>query len=171
MLALGLLGPLGLPGLLGGCGATPQNGETLIESVRTFNDGVRWQRYSAAAARLPAAERSAFVDEWDQRSTDLKVTDYDVVRVSQDGERRAKIQVKIAWYRDSEGTLRETHALQTWEQHGKAWFLMDARRLRGAEMPGLAEPLTPAKDPDADSAATADGGPEAPATPRSARLP
>jgi hypothetical protein len=133
VLALGLAGA--------GCGATSAPGETLLESARTYNDGLRWQRFSAAAARLPAAERTAFVDDWDQRSTDLKITDYDIVRVTPVGARRARVQVKLAWYRDSEGTLRETHALQTWEQRGKAWFLVETHRLRGVEMPGLTEPL------------------------------
>jgi hypothetical protein len=41
--------------------------------------------------------------------------------------------------------------IQTWEKHGKGWLLVDERRLRGHEMPGLPEPLAkddaPAKKP------------------------
>jgi hypothetical protein len=31
--------------------------------------------------------------------------------------------------------------MQTWEKHGKGWFLVDESRVRGTEMPGLPEPL------------------------------
>ena len=47
----------------------------------------------------------------------------------------------MSWYKDSEGTLHETQAVQTWELHGKAWLMVDESRLRGAEMPGLHEPM------------------------------
>lgn len=121
------------------CSAAPKRGETLAESVRTYNDGIRWQRYAAAAGRLPPAERSAFVDEWDARSEDLKITDYEIVDVVARGD-RALVQVKISWYADREGTLHDTHARQTWQRRGKIWLLTDEVRLRGHEMPGLAEP-------------------------------
>jgi hypothetical protein len=61
------------------------------------------------------------------------------VKVDPRGERAAHVQVKLTWYKASEGTVRETHALQTWERHGKLWWMVDETRLRGAEMPGLAE--------------------------------
>ena len=46
-----------------------------------------------------------------------------------------------------EGTIHETHAVQTWERHGKAWWMVDESRLRGAPMPGLAEPPEPPEPP------------------------
>ena len=119
----------------------PRSGDTLGDSVRTYNDGVRWGRYEVAAVHVPAAERSEFVDDADQRSKDLKITDYDIVKVEQKSDRIAEVQVKVSWYKDSEGTLHETHATQTWERHGKLWLMVDEARLRGPEMPGLPEPL------------------------------
>lgn len=168
------------------CSAAPKSGETLAESVRTYNDGIRWQRYAVAAGRLPPAERSAFVDEWDARSEDLKITDYEIVDVVARGD-RALVQVKISWYGDREGTLHDTHARQTWQRRGKIWLLTDEVRLRGHEMPGLAEPApeqepelegrgapTVTTDPSDGSAATSavDAGPsvgEIPATPEPQR--
>jgi hypothetical protein len=128
---------------LAGCGALspPKAGETLTDSVRSFNDGVRWERYAVAATYLPPAQRSQFVDDWDQRANDLKVTDSEVVKVDRRGATEARVQVKLSWYKSSEGTLHETHALQTWERHGKDWLLVDEARLRGTEMPGLPEPM------------------------------
>jgi len=120
----------------------PRSGDTLGESVRSYNEGVRWGRYEVAAVHVPAMERSAFVDEADQRAKDLKITDYEVVKVEQKGDRVAEVQVKMSWYKDSEGSLRETQAIQTWERHGKTWLIIDESRLRGTEMPGLREPPT-----------------------------
>jgi hypothetical protein len=117
---------------------------TLAESVTEFNEALRWSQFSNAAVHLPAKQRSQFVDEWDERAKDLKITQYDVVKVDQKGSRSASVQVKMEWYKDSEGTVHETHAIQTWEKHGKGWFLVDESRLRGVEMPGLPEPV--AKD-------------------------
>lgn len=139
-----------------GCSAAPRRGETLMESVRTYHEGIRWQRYTAAAGRLPPAERSAFLDEWDERSTDLKITDYEIVDMAAQGS-SARVQVKFSWYGDREGTLHDTHARQTWNRRGKVWLLTDEVRLRGAPMPGLAEPSSDEADPEAGADGAADG--------------
>jgi hypothetical protein len=124
--------------LMLGCGAAALHSEPdLSESVRQFNDGVRWERFAAAASAIPTRERSQFVDDMDQRAGDVKITDYEVVRVDPHGEREAQVQIKLTWYKASEGTVHETHAMQTWERHGKVWWMVDEIRLRGAEMPGL----------------------------------
>lgn len=127
---------------LAGCGAR-QDPDTLGDAIRSYNDGVRWGRYAVAAARLPAAERSQFVDDMDERAEDLRITDYEIVRVDTRGTREAKVHVKVSWYLDSEGTLRETHAQQTWERTGKVWMMVAEARTRGAEMPGLSERAEP----------------------------
>ena len=120
----------------------PKAGETLGESVRSYNEGVRWQRYETAAVHVPAAERAQFIDDADERAKDIKITDYEIVRVTQKSDRVAEVQVKMSWYKDSEGLLRETQAMQTWERHGKTWLVIDETRVRGTEMPGLREPPT-----------------------------
>ncbi len=127
--------------VLAACHA-PRSGDTLGESVRSYNEGVRWQRYAVAATHVPEKERAQFVDDADERSKDLKITDYEVVKVEQKGDAEAKVQVKVSWYLDSEGKLNETQAVQTWERHGKTWLVVDESRLRGPEMPGLREAPT-----------------------------
>ena len=123
-----------------GCGAAPLHSETdLPDSIRQYNDGMRWSRFEIAASSIPPPQRSQFVDEMDERASDLKITDYDIVKVDPHGAREAHVQIKLSWYKVSEGTVHETHALQTWERRGKAWWMVDETRLRGAQMPGLAE--------------------------------
>ena len=150
------------------CGGSQRNQETLDEAIRAYNEGVRWQRFAVAASHLPATERSAFVDEMDERSKDLRYSDYELVKVEPRGKEEARVQVKISWYLDSVGTLKETHAVQTWERHGKAWWMVDETRLRGDEMPGLVNgPDKPSEagsgDPGGDKADPA--APAATATP------
>jgi hypothetical protein len=117
----------------------PRSGDTLAESIRSYNDGVRWERFDNAAIHVPPKERPQFLDDSDARAKDLRITEYDLVRVEQKSDSEAEVQVKIAWYLDSEGKLRETHSKQTWERHGKTWWIIDESRLRGYEMPGLRE--------------------------------
>lgn len=122
--------------------AAPKSGETLAESVRAYNDGIRWERFSVAAVHVPPKERSEFVEQADERAEDVKITDYEVVRVDSKSDKAASVQIKLSWYRESEGTLRETQAMQTWERHGKTWWMVEEARVKGYEMPGLQEPLT-----------------------------
>jgi hypothetical protein len=144
-----------------GCGGMQQRTETLTDAIQTYNDGVRWQRYSAAATKLMPAERDAFLDERDQLSADLRITDYDIIRVSADKDAsRATVQIKYTWFLDSVGTVHETNALQDWERHGKVWIMAAERRLRGEEMPGLPEPA-PEAETDSDSPAPPDASPDA----------
>jgi hypothetical protein len=123
-----------------GCGAPQIKSEDdLSESIRQFNDGVRWERFAVAASSIPPPQRSQFVDEMDERADDVKITDYEVLNVDNRGSREARVQIKLSWYKPSRGTVYETHAVQTWERHGKVWWMVDETRLRGAEMPGLTE--------------------------------
>ena len=131
--------------LLIGC-ASAKSGDTLVDSVRMYNDGVRWERFAVAANHVPPKERSMFVADADDRAKDLKITDYEVLRVDAVSKGEAKVHIKMSWYDDREGTLRETQTLQTWERHGKTWWMVDETRLKGHEMPGLQE--APQQTPD-----------------------
>ncbi len=125
--------------MLAACGGAQRDSESLAESIRTFNDGVRWQRFERAATQVPVAQRTRFVEDMDERAETLKITDYEIVSVDNRGPREARVRIKLSWYQDTEGTLHETHAMQTWERPGKVWMMVDESRVRGAEMPGLAD--------------------------------
>ena len=144
--------------VLGACASAPKSGETLMESVWTYHEGLRWQRFAAAAGRLPPSERSAFIDEWDARASELKVTDYEIVDMAQRGD-QATVQVKISWYGESEGTLHDTHARQSWRRQGRVWVLFDEVRVRGPAMPGLSEPAVGQEPPAASAPAQASASP------------
>ena len=129
--------------MLAACGATPKAHESLMDSVLTYNEGVRWERFTAAASRLPPKQRAAFVEAADQRAKDLKVTDYEVIRVAPISSTITRVHIRVSWYRQNEGTLHETHVVQSWRRADKAWLLVLQARLRGDAMPGVDEPPTP----------------------------
>lgn len=127
---------------LAACMPPSTQGAALYDAARTYTEGVRWERFEAAAVVIPPAERAAFLDERDVLAKDLRITDSEITQVAQHG-RTAEVSVKHAWYKDSEGTLHETVVKQAWERQGKAWRLVDEYRSRGDEMPGVRE-----RDPD-----------------------
>lgn len=145
LLALAVLAPLA------GCGAAQREPEPLDQSVRVYNDGVRWLRFDEAASRLPANRRDDFLDERDQLHEDLRISHYDVIRVRYDGERRrARVQIKYTWYLESRGVVHETHSVQTWHRGEELWILRGERYLRGEGMPGLeGSPPEPEPEPTA----------------------
>lgn len=118
----------------------PPSGQAyaLTDAVRTYTEGVKWERFEAAAAVIPPRERDAFLDERDELAKDLRITETEILRITQ-RDRRAEVQVKLSWYKDSEGVVRSSVASQHWERQGKVWRLVDEYRSRGDEMPGLRE--------------------------------
>ena len=143
------------------CGPPKTRSDDLLESVRTYQEGLRWERFPTAASRVPPAERNQFLDEREELEHDLHITDYELVKVEAPRANVARIEVKYTWYRDAEGTVHETRAVESWERHGKVWLLVGEHRRRGPEMPGLPEPRPRDEQADRD----ADAGEAAAALP------
>ena len=114
-----------LSGILAACGASAKKGEDLMESVMTYNDGLRWERITAAASQVPPAERADFVDERDGLAKNLKITDWEVLQVEHPRDGIAEVEVKYTWYLDDEGVVHTTMAMQHWERRAKAWLLVE----------------------------------------------
>ena len=123
-----------------GCGASPKRAELVLDEVRGYNDGVRWQKTPQAALRIPPREREEFFDERDELADELRIADYEIIRVRQPGRgERAVIQVKWTWHLDSKGIVHTTTSQQEWEMHGKRWLMVAEHRVRGEPMPGVPE--------------------------------
>ena len=135
-----------------GCGAAPKRGTTLIEDVRGYNDGVRWNHHVLAAKRIHPKERDAFLSERTDLEDDLRIGDYQVVHVKTAGSTdRARVKVKYMWHLDSKGQVHQTTTMQKWRRYGKRWLMVGERRVRGETMPGVDEPETISEPDDADS--------------------
>lgn len=134
-----------------GCGTNKlKRANKLLDDVRGYHEAIRWNKPAQAAVRLPMAERDAFVNEREELAEDLRVSDYELVRVryAKGNKLRAKVRVRYEWHLDSRGILHKTWANEEWERQGKRWILKDEHRAHGEPMPGLAEPPEkPAKTP------------------------
>jgi hypothetical protein len=125
---------------LGACATQQKKSESLKESSWHYQEGLRWARFEESAALVPPREREAFLDEHDKLADDLRIDDYDVVRiVYKSGSDEAQVQVKYKWHRDGEGLVKETVTEQRWKLHGTAWYLEDELKKRGEDMPGVDE--------------------------------
>lgn len=128
------------------CRTPAQRREDFGNAVRMYNEGVRWQRWSHAAAYIPGPERADFVDERADLEEELRIDDFEVLRQDlQPGGQRATVRVRYTWHLDREGIVHRTTATQGWEQRGRRWYMVEERRARGPRMPGVAEPLQPLK--------------------------
>ncbi len=122
-------------------GSSMKRANMLLDDVRGYHDGLRWERFSQAVLRLPPAERGEFLEVRDELSDDLRISDYDIVRVHYlKKDMRAEVVVKYMWHLDSRGIVHRTSAREIWERRGKRWILTSEIRSRGKEMPGLDEP-------------------------------
>lgn len=144
------------------CGGVTQRVEPLPDSVRIYNSAVRWQKFQQAASRLPPEQRDSFLDERDQLAEDLRVDDYEVIRMRTSGEGdRAKVQIKYTWHLDSRGIVKTTHTVQDWQRYGKVWVMVTERHMRGDDMPGLGDDDKDLFDEDFDEPDDEPGGEEA----------
>jgi hypothetical protein len=138
---------------LAACATQQKKTENLKESSWHYQEGLRWARFEEAAALVPPKEREAFLDEHDKLADDLRIDDYDIVRiVYKSGEDEAQVQVKYKWHRDGEGLVKETVTEQRWKLHGTAWYLEDELKKRGEDMPGVDDGPDGAKDKAKDKA-------------------
>jgi hypothetical protein len=123
-----------LAALAAGCGSHAKGAELLLESVRTYHEGLRWGRIPVAASRVPADERAEFIADWDALADDLRITDYEVIAVAE-AERAAKVEVKYTWYLDSRQVVHDTRIAEEWERLGDIWIKVAEHLVRGEPMP------------------------------------
>lgn len=123
--------------LVTACGAASgrSRGEDLTTDLRTFHEGLRWRRYDDAADHVPAALRSRFLDAHETLDDDLRIDDYEVVRVTWNGKSEATVRVRCTWHLDSVGSVHETTVDQSWERQGKTWRIVAAAHHKGETLP------------------------------------
>jgi hypothetical protein len=137
--------------VMAACASQQKKTESLLEQSQRYQEGLRWQRFEDAASHVPPSQREAFLDEHDELSEDLRIDDYEVIRVKfKKDHEEARVQVKYTWHLDSEGVVKETVTDQRWERHGVNWWLADEVVKRGENMPGVTKkPAKPEADPEA----------------------
>lgn len=145
------------------CGTTgsAKRSESLIDASKRYEEGLRWGRFEdAAASRLPH-DREAFLDERDELAENLRIDDYEVLRVHiAKDEERARLTVKYTWHKDDEGVVRETVVDERWVWKRGDWYLERATHKRGDKMPGIPDARPEDKEGDGDKDDDLDGRPD-----------
>jgi hypothetical protein len=145
--------------LLAACGATPKQTDILIESSTAYQEGVRWGRFEDAALYLRPEQRDAFLDERDALGEDLRIDDYEVIRVHMaSGQKSARVRVKYTWHLDSVGKVHESVTEQSWTRDGTRWQLDREVMKRGEPLPGVLETSPDEAGSDVGDAGAGDDG-------------
>jgi hypothetical protein len=128
-----------LPFLLVACANQgAKHTENLLDASRGYEEGLRWGRYEDAAARRLPPDREAFLDDRDALAENLRIDDYEVIRVHVDHTHaHAHLTVKYTWHLDDEGVVRETVVEEDWVRKGADWFVEHDSKKRGDDMPGV----------------------------------
>src|SRR5262245_26377946 len=104
------------------CSSSSARGADLMNDVRTFQEGIRWQKHEMSADYVPAAPRERFRDAHEEIDKDLRIDDYEIQRVKAEASGNdAYVRMKYTWHLDSVGTVHETTTEQHWELQGKIW--------------------------------------------------
>jgi molecular chaperone DnaK (HSP70) len=121
------------------CGGSAKRSHDLQNDVRLYNEGVRWVNLPQAAVRILPSEREDFLDEREELEEELRIDDFEIMRLKTEGESQetATVQIKWTWHMDREGIVRTTTSRQAWRRYGSRWIMMKEARLRGDEMPGI----------------------------------
>jgi hypothetical protein len=135
------------------CGAAPRQIPDITDELRGYHEGLRWRRYDDSALRIAPREREAFLDEREELDEDLRIDDWELLRLRfRDDRERARVDVRFTWHLDSRGIVHKSVVRQEWERRGDLWILAAEVQLRGEAMPGVDQP------PDGQGDATEDAG-------------
>jgi hypothetical protein len=115
--------------------------EEFMDDVRSFQEGLRWQKYELTVDYLPTGVREKFLATHDEMDHDLRIDDYEVQVVHlADEHTSATVTVKYTWHLDSVGTVHDTIVEEKWKKLGKNWHIVTYAYKRGDEsMPEVVE--------------------------------
>ena len=132
--------------MLSGCGATPNRMTHLKDSLRSFNQQVRWGRWGGAATLVVPEIREEWMAERIQGGQGIKITDVSILGVESDGPRatEAKVMIGIAYYRESDMTLNRSIWKQEWTHTRSGWQLKsEEKHEKAAPQEPLPKPAWP----------------------------
>lgn len=127
---------------LAACGGAQNRGDQLRDSVRGYNDALRWGRIERAAEWIPLAERPVFLASKRSAAGGLNVHDVEIrgVQTAPDGK-AARVRVALTFSRAGDPRL-ETHVIdQLWRWSPQAgWMLHQRVRVQERAVEEAADP-------------------------------
>lgn len=113
-------------GLLTACaGMTPTSKtRSLPDSVRMFNDALRWNRYQAAGGFVVPMDRASFVRKQQDIGESRRVMEYKTVEITRSDEQTARVVVQWKYTVLQSPVVQKERTAQIWTQVGRDWFLL-----------------------------------------------
>ena len=110
--------------------STPNRMTHLRDTLRTFNQQVRWGMWPAASSHVSKEKREKWLTQRIANAQNLKLSDVRLVQVVSDGPRatKAKVMISITWYRTSDMRVQQANWLQTWHHSRMGWRLVDEEK-------------------------------------------
>lgn len=135
------------------CGGSLKRSHDLNYDVRAYNEGVRWAKLPQAATRILPSEREAFLDEREELEEELRIDDFEIMRLKMVGKGQdyANVQIKWTWHLDRQGIVRSTTSRQKWRRYGSRWIMLREAHVRGYEMPGIKSEPDPESESDEEA--------------------
>lgn len=114
----------------------PSMGELLRMASMTYNEGLRWQRFTDCAGYLPPEQRDSFLRKMEDEREELSFVEYDVRRTDLNADvTAATIEVDYTWYRLPSTTLQTTRMRQRWSLIEDQWTLLEQTRIERKDEP------------------------------------
>lgn len=125
------LAALALALALGACAQQrPSQADLLRMASSTYNEGLRWQRFTDCAGVLPPAERDSFLRRMEDERDELSFVEYDMRRMDLNADTTAAtIEVDYTWFRLPSTTLETTRMRQRWELQDDVWMMLEQKKI------------------------------------------
>jgi hypothetical protein len=130
--------------VIGLFGCQPQGkaaGESFLDEVRAFNDGVRWDRRDEVLDRLPAKARKDYLDQEEETADDLHIDDWELDRADFNGGKgSAEVRLHYMWHREREMIMNTTYVTEQWKRQDGRWVMSGVSTRKGSPLPVFAPP-------------------------------
>ena len=119
-------GVLVICGLLMACTTMTPSSKSLSlpDSVRMFNDALRWNRYQAAGGFVVPMDRASFVRDQQDLGESRRVMEYKTVEITRADGQTATAIVQWKYTTLQSPVVQKVRSSQTWTQVGRDWFLL-----------------------------------------------
>jgi hypothetical protein len=129
--------------MMSGCGILPNKESGAQEAASDMNMNARFGRSQLVMQHIAEKERPEFDRTHRQWGGEVRVTDAEITGLHLTEAGEARVTVRAAWFRLSEGELRTTVLRQMWKQIKGSWLLVAEERVEG-DVGLLGEPIVQA---------------------------
>lgn len=103
----------------------PKNDKAgLYESVKTFNDAIRWEDYRVASTFMPPSAKDTYWEQVDELQKNVRIMEFEVREITVEPEKlRGEAYVRCQYFHTNNPKLLTRNLKQSWRysEEDKAW--------------------------------------------------